>query len=85
MLFVPALTPFTFHWYEGVVPPLVGVAVKVTEVPAHTGLAEAAIEMLTGRLGLTVMVTILEVAGLPVGHAAFEVRTQVTASPLAGV
>ncbi len=25
--------PFFFHWYVGVVPPLVGVAVKVTDVP----------------------------------------------------
>ena len=31
--FVPAFVPLTFHWYEGVVPPLVGVAVKVTDVP----------------------------------------------------
>ena len=34
-LFVPAFTPFTCHWYEGVAPPFVGVAVKVTEVPAQ--------------------------------------------------
>jgi hypothetical protein len=32
--FVPALIPFTFHWYDGL-PPLTGVAVNVTEVPAH--------------------------------------------------
>jgi hypothetical protein len=31
----PAFTPFTFHWYVGEVPPLVGVAVNVTLVPAH--------------------------------------------------
>ncbi len=30
---VPTLPPFNFHWYDGVVPPLVGVAVKVTLVP----------------------------------------------------
>ena len=23
-LFVPELTPFTFHWYEGAVPPFIG-------------------------------------------------------------
>jgi hypothetical protein len=83
-LFVPAFTPFTFHWYAGVVPPLTGVAVNVTLVPAQTGLAEAAIETLTGRFGFTVMVTAFEVAGLPVGHIAFEVSTQVIISPLAG-
>ena len=63
---------------------MVGVAVKVTEVPEQTGLAEAAIEMLTGRLGFTVIVTVLEVAGLPVAQVALEVRTQVTASLFRG-
>ena len=33
-LFVPTLPPFTLHWYVGV-PPLTGVAVKVTDVPEH--------------------------------------------------
>ncbi len=33
---VPELTPFIFHWYEGVGPPFVGTAVKVTDVPAQT-------------------------------------------------
>ena len=64
---------------------MVGVAVKVTEVPAQTGLADATIEMLTGRFGLTVMVTTLEVAGLPVAQVALEVKIQVTASPLTGI
>jgi hypothetical protein len=40
-MLVPAFTPFTFHWYEGVSPPFVGVAVNVTGVAAQTGLAEA--------------------------------------------
>ena len=66
------------------VPPLVGVAVKVTEVPAQTELAEAAIETLTGKFGLTVMVTTLEVAGLPVAQVALEVKIQVTASLFRG-
>ena len=63
---------------------MAGVAVKVTEVPAHTGLAEAAIVKLTGSSGLTVMVKELDVAGLPVTQTAFEVRTQVTTSLLTG-
>ena len=79
------LVPFSFHRYVGVVPPLVGVAVKVTEVPAQTGLAEAETDTLTGSKGLTVIVTVFEVAGLPVGQVAFEVSTQVMASLLAGV
>ena len=64
---------------------MVGVAVKVTKVEGQTGFAEAAIETLTGRFGLTVMVTVLEVAGLPVAQVAFEVITHVTALVLAGV
>ena len=38
------------------IPPLVGVAANVTEVPAHTGLALATMLTLTGRIGLTVIV-----------------------------
>ena len=41
---------------------------KVTEVPAHTGLAEAVTDTLTGRFELTVMVTALDVAGEPARH-----------------
>ena len=52
---------------------MVGVAVKVTEVLAQTGFAEAAIETLTGCNGFTVMVTVLEVAGLPVLQTRLEV------------
>jgi len=46
----------TCHWKEGVSPPFVGVAVKVTAVPAQTVVASAVIETLTGKLALTVMV-----------------------------
>ena len=67
------------------VPPLVGVAVNVTDVPEHTGFAEAETETLTGRLGLTVMVTVFEAAGLPVGQVALEVSTQETASLFNGI
>ena len=64
---------------------MVGVAVKVTEVPAQTGLADTTIATLTGRFGFTVMVTVLEVAGLPVAQVALEVKMQVTASALMGI
>jgi hypothetical protein len=60
-----------------------GVAVNVTDVPVQTGLAEAAIDTLTGRFGLTVIVIVFDVAGLPVTHAALEVITQVTWAPSA--
>ena len=46
-------------------------AVKVTDVPSQTGLAEAAMDTLTGRSGLTTIVTVLEVAGLPVPQFKF--------------
>ncbi len=62
---------------------MVGVAVKVTLVPEQIVVADAEILILTGRLGLTVMVTVLEVAGLPVAQVALEVITQVTVFPFA--
>ena len=64
---------------------MTGVAVKVTEVPAQTGFAEAAIETLTGRFGFTVMVTVLEVAGLPVLHVISDVMITYTWSLFAGI
>lgn len=82
--FVPTFVPFFFHWYEGVVPPLVGVAVNVMLVPAQIVLVPA-METLTGRFGFTVMLMVFEVAGLPVGQVALEVTTQVTAFPFARV
>jgi hypothetical protein len=57
---------------------LTGIAVNVTGVPWHTGLAEAEIETLTGRFGLTVMITVFDVAGFPVAQVASEVSTQET-------
>ena len=77
------IPPF-FHWYNGVVPPFEGVAVNVTEVPAQTGFAEAAIETFTGSIGFTVMVTVLDVAGFPEGQVAFDVSWQVIASAATG-
>jgi hypothetical protein len=61
------------------------VAVNVTDVPAQTGFNEAAIDTLTGRFGLTVIVIAFEVAGLPVGQVAFEVSSQVTTSVFDGM
>lgn len=66
-------------------PPFVGVAVNITLLPAQTGFEDAAMVMLTGKLGLTVIVTWFEVAGFPVAQGALEVRTQVTASLFARV
>ena len=63
---------------------MTGVGVKVTEVPVQTGFAEAAIVTEAGRFVLTVMVTVFDVAGLPVAQVAVEVITTYTASPLTG-
>lgn len=57
----------------------------MTEVPAQTGFAVAAMPTLTGRFAVTVIVTVLEVAGLPETQLEFEVITQVTRSPLFSV
>ena len=60
------------------VPPLTGMAVNVTLVPAQTGLAEAVMETLAGINGFTIMVIVFDMAGEPVAQVSFEVRVQVT-------
>ena len=79
--------PLFFHWYAGVVPPLNGEAVKVTEVPAQIDPeGTAAIVTFAGSKGLTVMGMPAEVAGEPVKHgAAFDVITTAITSPSARV
>jgi hypothetical protein len=59
-------------------------AEKVTEVPAQTVVADAEIETLTGKLLLTVIVTVFEIAGLPVAQVALDVNWQVIASAFIG-
>jgi hypothetical protein len=84
--FVPTFEPFTFHWYAGVVPPLVGVAVKVTEAPAHIVEPEPLAILTEGVTEVfTVMAILLEVAVVGLAQAALDVSTQVTASELARV
>ena len=63
---------------------MVAVAEKVTEVPAQTGLLDGEIKTLTGRFGLTTIVTVFDVAGLLVAQVALDVRMQVTASAFDG-
>ena len=65
---------------------MVGVAVKVTEVPAQIAPeGTAAILTLAANRGLTVMVIPVDVAGLPVAQVAVEVISTVITSPLARV
>jgi hypothetical protein len=84
LLLFPMFTPFTFHWYEGIGPPLVGVAVNATRVPAQIGFREAAIETLTGIFVIATIMIWLERAGLPLTQVKLEVTWQVTVSPLFG-
>ncbi len=49
------LVPFNCHWYAGVEPPFVGVAVKVTLVPEQIVLADALMFTLAGKFGLTII------------------------------
>ena len=58
-------------------------AVKVTDVPTHIVVADAAILTLTGKFGLTVIVIPELVVGLMVGQVALEVKTTVTICPFA--
>ena len=63
---------------------MVGVAEKMTEVPAQTGLPDGEIKTLTGRLVPTTIVIVFDVAGLPVEQVALEVKRQVMASVFNG-
>ena len=84
-LLVPAFTPFTFHWYDGVLPPLVGVAVNVTAEPGQK-LVDGVVMLTAGVTApLTVIVIALEVAVAGDAQVAVEVITQVTTAPLVNV
>ena len=66
-------------------PPLFGVAVNVTELPAQKGFEDDVMDILTVRLGLTVIVAGAEVDGLFTAQVAFELTVQVTPSPFKGI
>ena len=85
MLALFALIALIFHWYEGVLPPLPGVAVKVTGIPAQTGFSDGDMETLTGNNGSTVTQMGFDKAGFPDGHCTLETSSQVTQSPFPGV
>lgn len=42
-------------------------------------------DTLTGNSGFTIMVNVLDVAGFPVVHEAFDVKTQVIVLPFTGI
>lgn len=61
---------------------MVGEAVKVTLLPEHIEVEEAFTLTLATTFAFTVMVTELEVAGLPEMQEAFDVMIQLTTSLL---
>lgn len=79
------VTPLTFQVYVGELPPLVAVAVNVTPVPAQK--VVVGVDMLTVGVtfGLTVTVTLLEVAVLGDAQGKFEVSAQLYTSLFAAV
>ena len=83
-LLVPTLVPLTFHWYAGALPPLVGVAVKVTDAPEADGFVPAVMAILTAGAtdGLTVMVIALLLALGVVAQDELEVNVHATTAPL---
>ena len=80
---VPVLTPFSCHWYAGVVPPLVGVAVKITLVPGQIIVDDAATTTEGVTDAVTIIVIVLDVAVAGDAQAALEFMITVTTSPLA--
>ena len=77
MLFVPTLFPFNFHWYDGV-PPLTGVAVNVTLVPAHIVADDAAMLTDGATVLVTVMLIVFDVAVVGLAQPSDEVITTLT-------
>jgi hypothetical protein len=77
----PTFAPLTVHWYAGVVPPLVGLAVNVTLVPAHIapdGFATIPTDGTNTEFICTVIV--LEVADAGFAHGLIDVNTTETTS-----
>jgi hypothetical protein len=83
-LLLPVLTPFTFHWYAGFVPPLPGCAVKDSSNPAQRGLVPELRLIVTEeiRIELTVMVMPELTAVGVIAQVELEVISQLTILPL---
>lgn len=78
---VPTLDPFTFHWYDGLIPGFVAVAVKVTLVAEQIVVALALMLSVGVWAALTFTVIPFEVAVLFDKQLALDVSTQVTVCP----
>lgn len=84
-LLLPVFTPFTFHWYDGVAPPPVVVAVNVTAVPEQI-LVWDAVMLIAGATDGVMLTTILLDVAVPVPtQLPVTVTWQVTVSLLVSV
>jgi hypothetical protein len=72
------------HWYDGVVPPSVGVAVKVTLAPRHIDVWLAAIDTVGVTLVAVIVIALL-VADAGVAHGSLLVMITLTWSLFARV
>ena len=79
---LPLLVPFTFHWYDGDVPPFTGVAVKLTVAPAQIVVADAVIDTLGVTAAFTVIVMVFDVSFVFDAQATLLVNTQENTSLL---
>jgi hypothetical protein len=84
LLLVPTLVVPTFHWNEGLVPPLVICAVNVSGAPLHTDVLVACITIV-GICVPTVIVIAFDVAVVGDAQPELDVITQVTTCPLVSV
>ena len=79
------LTPSTKNWYNGVVPPPTGFAVNVLDTPIQIAVVGVRVTEDETAL-LTVIVMMLDVAGLPDEQAdKLELKTTFIWSPFAGI
>jgi len=79
-LFDPAFTPFTFHWYEGEVPPFTGVAAKVMLLPIQMFVADACTVTEGTRAGFAFSLILFDVAVGLVTQVTVEVISTYTLS-----
>jgi cbb3-type cytochrome oxidase subunit 3 len=81
VLAVPTTTLFLYHWYAGADPPFTAVAVNITLVPVHIGLAMFAAIVTDGAINaFTMYLSLLLVADVVVIHVALLVNTHQTLS-----
>ena len=81
LLLVPTFVPLTFHWYDGLSPPLTGVAVNVTGVVTSHNEVDVAVIDTAGVTGSSSIVIVLLVTTGMAAHSALVVSVTDTTSP----